>query len=80
MLETLSVRGVVDSCVLAAERGLAVSCNSGNRREYSPGDTNGCEYAGCVLFRCGNKSADKSIHVCPFEKTITLDGGYGEVR
>ena len=80
MLETLSVRGDVDSGSLAPERGLPVSDNSGSRRENSSGDTNGCEYAGCVLFRCGNKSADKSIHVCPFEKTITLVEGYGEVR
>ena len=80
MLETLSVRGGVDSCVLAAERGLSVSRNSGNRREYSSGDSDGGEDRRGVPVRSGYKSADKPIHVCPFEKTITLVEGYGEVR
>ena len=80
MLETLSVRGGVDSCVLAAERGLAVSCNSGNRRENSSGDSDRRENRWGIPVRSGYKSADKSIHVCPFEKTITLDKGYGEGR
>lgn len=80
MLETLSVRGDVDSGSLAPERCLSVSCNSGNRREYSSGDSDRRENRWGIPVRSGYKSADKSFHVCPFEKTITLAEGYGEVR
>lgn len=80
MLETLSVRGDVDSGSLAPERGLPVSDNSGSRRENSSGDSDRRENRWGVPIRSGYKSADKSIHVCPFEKTITLVEGYGEVR
>ena len=80
MLESLLVRGGVDSCLLAPERCLPVSDNSGSRREKSSGDSNGGENRRSVTVRSGYKSADKSIHVCPFEKPIALVGAIGEVR
>ena len=80
MLETLSVRGGVDSGSLAPERGLPVSDNRGSGRENSSGNSDRRENRWGVPVRSGYKSADKSIHVCPFEKTITLVEGYGEVR
>lgn len=80
MLETLSVRGDVDSGSLAPERGLPVSDNSGNRRENSSGDSDRRENRWGVPVRSGYKSADKSIHVCPFEKPIALVRAIGEVR